>query len=265
MPKNSELKSFYFLQHTPVPFVSFSSSSPLLLSLYKESNVVVFYGPHINFMHPKSSLREKNYTIASFLNMIAKKAQGRGVGSNLRKYIYRYKENSLFLKNIYFYMPKIAEEEKIFFIGYPEEKEIEGRLLASTLQGLTMLIDYGFDIDYKDRIVIVDSMNISFYEALEEFKRLAKGSNMKEAGCIFVSSLTNRKQVSSSTFSELGDYNKQKDFIYNLRSVFKGTPVLYGFPAGHTRYKLTIPLGVKSYVNLRTGDITLLEDPLKDN
>ncbi|MFH0752135.1 MAG: LD-carboxypeptidase [archaeon] len=249
-----------YAQNKPI-FVTYSSGSSLLLALHQKSGAINFYGPHMAFLNDKSSYKEQTYTVASFWNMLTAKDHKRGLGSKLKSFAFQGSDkNNLQLKNLYFHKPNLDPEIK--FYGYKEETEITGRLLASTLQSILDCFESGYEIGIEGKILLVDSIDTGFEEAYKIIRRLNEISNLKSLNALLVSSLTSRKDRITKDLSELKNPNKRENFIKSLRILLNNnTPVVYGFPCGHSRYKLTIPNGLPAKLKLSTGDIALLSSP----
>jgi len=237
-------------------FAGFSSLSSLLAMINYKADLLVFYGPHLVFLNDNASFKENRYTTASFWNILTGNSYNRGLGSSLSKMIFRSGNNPLILKNIHYYMPNLDQEIK--FEGY-ESGQIEGKILASSLEGLIELSE--FEYSFKNKIIIIDSVEIGFDETIGGIKIILSRSDIGNASAIIIASLKSRPDKNNSLdLSELYDESKRKNFISTLRKMFKeNTPILYGFPSGHGRYKLTIPLGLGALLDLKTGDLSLSE------
>ena len=71
--------------------------------------------------------------------------------------------------------------------------------------------------------------------------------------CIYFSTISHREVVTDiNAFA-----NSVDDLLeYLSRNVLPaGVDLLYGFPVGHSRYKLTLPNGVRGCVHTDTGEI----------
>jgi len=244
-----------FSKNKPL-FIGFSSLSTLLAKINQESNVIVFYGPHMVFLNDKSSFRENKYTIASFWNILTGDSYAKNLGSELSDKIFRSGNEKLGLKNIHYYIPEIDEEIK--FEGY-ESGFAHGKILASSLEGLEELSELEYNL--KNKIVIVDSVEINFDEAFCKINKIKEKTNALEMSALIVASLKSRSdKKDSKLLPELKNDSKRKEFVMSLRKMFKNNiPILYGFPSGHGRYKLTIPIGIESTLDLKSGDIYFKE------
>ena len=65
--------------------------------------------------------------------------------------------------------------------------------------------------------------------------------------------------------NELFDPVEIQKFVLKVRQLLKdNVPVVYGFPMGHAKYKLTIPMGIQAELDIETGDIILKESPFSN-
>lgn len=256
-----------FARMRPI-FCTFSAASALLLALHFRSNMEVFYGPHISFIREGAIFRENNYTIASFWNMLTRRSDvsESAEDSPVDHLSFRWGNSSPALKNI-FHSGIWLDEDTIPFIGYHCNQTsplIYGRLLPSFLQSLDRALSSGIEVDFSGRIVLVESDEISFEQALSILKKVKTQADLTEAAAIVLASFVTYKQnpPNYKLQRELTDRNNIMQFTDKIKRLTNDNlPVIYGFPMGHLKYKLTIPMGIRATLNSETGDITLLESP----
>jgi len=234
-----------FERNKPI-YCTFSAASALLLALHFRTGVTTFYGPHISFIHTNATFRENNFTVNSFWNTLTGE-QGNEI------------------TNIYSRTPVPADSEAIPFIGISNSQTnntARGGLLPSFLQSLERAINNGVEVNFKNRIVIVESDEISFERAFEIFEQINSLSNIKDSSVIILASFITHKKnpPNPKLLRQLYDLHNVENFRRSVADILgNNVPVIYGFPMGHLRYKLTIPMGTEAIVNLETGDITLVE------
>ena len=255
------------LKNRPV-FTSFSAASSMLLAIHERGELVTFYGPHITFVNSRASYQENTFSTASFWNMLTKRSGKHGLGSKLGYYAFRWRDNNLELRNI-FSGDIDKYDERIPFIGLSQhtvEPVATGQLLPSFLQGLESAIDIGIDICFENKIVIVESNETSFEEAFEILSRIEKKKMLSNSQAVILASFVSRRDRPNPQLErELYNQGEVVKFRDKVSDLLKGNvPVIYGFPMGHSRYKLTVPMGVSADVNLETGDIVLNESPFED-
>lgn len=240
-----------FQKNKPI-YCTFSAASALLLALHFRTGVITFYGPHISFIHNGASFRENDFTVNSFWNALTK-------------------ESGNEIINIYSRFPKPINGEPIPFIGISESQTgntVAGRLLPSFLRSLERAINRGVEVDFRNRIVMVESDETSFERALEIFEDIKSQGNIQSASAIVLASFITHKKSPPNPELQKQLYNPHE--VEKFRKSITDTlsnnvPVIYGFPMGHLRYKSTIPMGVRATLNLETGDILLEENVFSDS
>lgn len=240
-----------FQRNKPI-YCTFSAASALLLALHFRTGVTTFYGPHISFIHSKATFRENDFTINSFWDTLIGKRRDE-------------------ITNIYSRFPIPADGEPIPFIGISESQTgniARGRLLPSFLQSLERTLDRGVEVDFRNRIVIIESDEISFERALEIFESIKGRSSIQDASAIVLASFITHKNnpPNPELRRQLYDLQEVEKFRRSITETLgNNIPVIYGFPMGHLRYKLTIPMGIQATLNLETGDISLEENTFSDS
>ena len=141
------------------------------------------------------------------------------------------------------------------------------QFLPSFLQSLEKALASGIEVDFSDRIVLVESDEIGFERAFSILKKIKTEASLTEAAAIVLASFVTYKQnpPNEKLIRELSDRDNIRQFIDDVKRLTDDNlPIIYGFPMGHLKYKLTIPMGVEATLNSETGDITLLESPFEE-
>lgn len=256
-----------FRRQRPI-FTTFSAASTVLLALHYRANTGVFYGPHISFIHTQSQMRENQYTVSSYWNMLERSGDVEGVPDELAEYTFKWNtDEGIVLKNIFNagLDPTSIDSEPIPFIGKRNDQsspKVQGRLLPTFLQSLHRALEYGIEIDLKDRILLIESDEIGFEEADKIIDRVMKSSNLGSASAIVLTSfITHTNPPNVGLEQELYNIDNINRFVKSTQdTVGDNVPVIFGFPLGHQKYKLTVPMGINAELNTETGDIELLED-----
>lgn len=264
--------NYNLLEKSKPLFCTFSAASVLHHAIRERSKLVTFYGPHISFLYNLASPRENSFTNYSFWNMLSKQSESVGIEENLAKYIFKWDTNNLTLKNIFSssLKPLDTGSEEICFVSEKTNQGsslVQGKIIPSFLQSLEKAIDMGIKIDFNNKIVIVESDETSFNESLQIINRLKQSSNISTASALVLASFVTFKRNPPNLGLQAELYNSENvhNFVNNVRKLFNGSfPVIYGFPMGHLRYKLTVPSGVDAELNIETGEIKLKETPFSD-
>jgi muramoyltetrapeptide carboxypeptidase LdcA involved in peptidoglycan recycling len=254
-------------------FTTFSAASTLQLAISTRANLETFYGPHISFIQSKSSHRENQYTIASYLNMLCGTSARWGLRGKLGAIAFRntVEGNRIIMRNIISQIPdldKLYDGEPIPFIGTTDKSEtiVTGKLMPTFLQSLNMAAKIGLELNMNDNILLIETNDTSYEEALIYMQEIHNVYNLSNLSAIVLASFIHRKRKPSDMGYSLYDEDRAQNFVKQVQRLTNyNIPVIYGFPIGHGRYKLTVPFGINSDLDLTNGDIYLRENPLNEN
>lgn len=234
-----------FQEHRPI-FVTFSAASAFLLHLHLRTDTEVFYGPHIHFL----AGYENNYTVSSFWNLLEQK----NPPSVLRN-IYSFTEGQ-----------SVPLSERIPFFSYRVDQtssQVSGRLIPVFLFSLEEVIKQGkTDFDPEGIILMVEADERNYDDCFTALELIHQQTDLSRLSALVLSSFIAFKPESVALRNELLNPVKVQEFVLRVRKLLKdNVPVVYGFPMGHSKYKLTIPMGIQAELDIETGDITLKENP----
>ena len=232
-----------FQKHKPI-FVTFSAASAFLLHLHLKTNTVVFYGPHIHFLVSS----ENQYTKASFWHLL----EQRGA--------------SFVLENIYSSANKgnIPPPERIPFFSYKLDQgssSAEGTLVPIFLFSLQAALRYGkTDFSPQGKILIVEANERNYEDYFTALEEIHQRVDLSKLTALVLASFIAFKPENASLRKELLNPEHIQNFVTKTRRLLKdNAPVIYGFPMGHSKYKLTVPMGIQAELDLETGNITFKE------
>lgn len=237
-----------FREHKPI-FVTFSAASAFLLHLHLRTNTEVFYGPHIHFL----AGYENDYTVSSFWNLLEPKSP------------------QSVLKNIY----SLAEEQSIppseripFFSNRTDQTSslIAGKLMPIFLFSLEEVIKQkNTDFNPEGMILIVEADERNYDDCFAALQSVHRQTDLSKLSALVLASFIAFKSESATLRNELLNPVKVQEFVLRVRKLLKdNVPVVYGFPMGHSKYKLTIPMGIQAELDIETGDIILKESPFSN-
>ena len=239
-----------FKKYKPI-FVTFSAASAFLLYLHLRTNTVVFYGPHIHFL----TGHENSYTVSFFWNLLEQK-----------------NPSSPILENIYSSANKqnIPPSERIPFFSYKVDQcpsMVAGRLFPVFLFSLEEVVKQGItDFNPNGNILMVEADERSYSDCFAALQSIHQRTNLCNLQALVLASFIAFKPESSGLRSELLDPTKAQEFTLKVRRLLKdNVPVIYGFPMGHSKYKLTIPMGIQAELDIETGNITFKENPFSNS
>lgn len=238
-----------FRERKPI-FVTFSAASAFLLHLHLRTNTEVFYGPHIHFL----AGYENRYTVSSFWNLLEQK------------------NPPSILENIYSSADRqnIPLSEKIPFFSYKVDQGssmVAGRLIPVFLFSLEKVItERNTDFNPNGKILMVEADERSYDDCLAALQSIHQQINLSNLSALVLASFIAFKPQSLSLKKELLDPTNAHEFTLKVRSLLNdNVPVIYGFPMGHSKYKLTIPMGIQAELDVETGNITFKENPFSNS
>lgn len=245
-----------------------SELSALMTTIAEKAKMVTFFGPHLNFLNPKASKLENRFTVRSFWNMLQWDWHGRnGLSKNESHHFFSAPRKQIFpitIRNIY-RDPKLIANDRYrdnFYYAPDAGQSIKGKLLIGSLATFVMLCEIGLSPDVIDKIVMLDSLDMSLGMVMELLQRFDAYCNLSRASAIVFSSLAERTDRKNLLYPELRDTNRVKRFVQEASELLGGIPPLfYGFPVGHCAYKLTLPIGITASIVVETGDLLLTESP----
>lgn len=238
-----------FREQRPI-FVTFSAASTFLLYLHLKTNTVVFYGPHIHFL----ASSENSYTVSFFWNLLKQKEP-----TSVLKNIYSLTEESL-----------IPPSEKIPFFSYKTDQTsslVAGKLIPIFLFSLQEALAQRNNINFNSEgmILMVEADERNYDDCLAALQSVHQQTDLSKLSALVLASFIAFKPESAALRDKLLNPREIQGFVLKARRLLKdNVPVIYGFPMGHSKYKLTIPMGVQAELDIETGDITLKESPFSN-
>lgn len=245
-----------------------SELSALMIMIAEKANMVTFFGPHLNFLNPKASKLENQFTVRSFWNMLQWDWHGKNnLNKNEAYHFFAVPRTPMFpirIPNIYCDPMRIADKryrDNFYHVLNPKQN-VDGSLLIGSLSIFVRLCEEGFVPAVADKIIVLDSLDMSLGTILKLFQKFNTYCNLSCAAAIVFSSLAERTDRDTLLFPELRDLDRVKNFLEEI-SMFLGgkIPIFHGFPIGHCAYKLTLPIGVSISIVAENGDLLLMESP----
>jgi muramoyltetrapeptide carboxypeptidase LdcA involved in peptidoglycan recycling len=263
-----------FAKHKPI-FTTFSAASAVLLALHYRSNVEVFYGPHVSFMYDKGAISDTHFSINSFWNMLSMSNETNGIIDDVhREYCFKWDEDSLVLRNPFSRGAMNWDRQKSNIINFIGEKSdqssslVEGRLIPTFINSLKEAIALGVEVKFENKILMIEGDEMSYDECFEIISTIERFGGLHNASAIVLCSFVTHKRNPPNIELTNALYNpiETEKFTNKVRSLLKHqVPVIFGFPMGHLKHKLTVPMGVSATVDLESGDIKLNESPFNSD
>ena len=243
------------VRNNPKIICGYSGLSALILMITLETQIPTFYGPHLNFLSAYSSQRENMFSVYSFWNLFQGQGIGKGRMNGIEKksfFTYPREMESLTFKNIY----SLTNDFKHKYINsYCHHKIVSGLIYITTLEAFTKLLQ-SFQLPIReDFILILDVFDQTFEQIINDITVICKFLDMRLCKCIYFSTICYREDV-----TDINMFKNSVDYLLNYLSsniLPSMVDLLYGFPVGHCRYKLTLPIGVKGSIYVDTGEIVI--------
>ncbi len=128
---------------------------------------------------------------------------------------------------------------------------VEGEITGGNLSLISDLYGTQYEIDFKDKIVLIEEVSEPVYNIDRMFSQLRIGNSLKQAkGFIFGHFTDCIDSENDNTYENL-----IKEYFDNL-----GVPVIYDFPTGHAFPFINIPIGLKVRFDAYKKEIVILEE-----
>lgn len=261
------LIDYNVLANHPKIICGSSELSALIVTIAEKAGIVTFFGPHLNFLNPKASKLENRFTVRSFWNMLQWDWHGRnGLSKNEAHHFFAAPKKPIFpvtIRNIY-RDPRLITNDRYRdnFYYARSDRNVTGKLLIGSLAVLVRLCEEGLSPDITDKIVMLDSLDMSLGTVVELLQRFNAHCDLSSAAAVVFSSLAERTDRENLLYPELRDPDRVKDFLQEVSGLLGGRlPLFHGFPVGHCAYKLTLPIGITASLVVETGDLLLAESP----
>lgn len=257
------LLDYDFISKNPKIICGYSFIGALLLAITERAKCVTFMGPHINFLNDRSTSRELLYTVASFWGMLSNDAMDKtGLSNYERACLPKQSENgALELTNIYKNSYKLkAARQDVSYVCLNEASTDESVVYAQSLDSMMSLDQHGISLDLKQKLLLLDTIDDSFEAIQSKLNVLDSRYSLKDTAGIVFTSFTERTDKQSQNL-DLTNKNKITRFLNEMSQTLQTDKLYYGFPMGHCRYKLTIPMGVKAKFDHLSGSLQFAESP----
>lgn len=131
----------------------------------------------------------------------------------------------------------------------------EGLLVGGNLTLLTAMLGTPWEPNFDAAILLVEDVDEEPYRVDRMLTQLRIAGKLRGlAGILFGDSPTCEPRPGRESMSLL---EVLADRLGDLQ-----VPILYGFPCGHTGYRATLPLGVRTRLDAAAGSLTILEPAL---
>lgn len=217
--------NFDIIKNSPKIFVGYSDITILLLSLFKKAGFVTFHGPM--------------------------------AGSDFGKDIKSYTKDRFF--------EAVNGEYGMIRIGIPKGYKVtklsggigEGRIVGGNLCLMSKLIGTGLLPTFRNRIVFFEDTEEEPYRIDGYLSQLFQTSDFGQAAGYVIGEFT-RSETKDKSMKGWKVRQVIDDYFGEINK-----PVIYGFPCGHGKQKITIPIGVGVELNADSKALIFKEAGVK--
>lgn len=255
------LLDYNLIARNPKIICGYSFIGALLLAITEKSNCPTFIGPHINFINNKSTNRELLYTVAAFWNLLScSKIEKTGLSNYERACLPKINKYPEFI-NIYKNSCKLKQSRQdITYTALNNINTKESIVYAQSLDNLILMNNYNISLNVKNKLLLLDTLDDSFDDITRKLNILNKTHSLRDAEGIIFTSFNERTDKKTVTL-DLQNKDKISDFLENTSKIVQIDKLYYGFPMGHCKYKLTIPIGIKAKFDYISGNLIYTESP----
>ena len=133
-----------------------------------------------------------------------------------------------------------------------------GRLTGGNLAVIAGLMGTPFEIETADHIVFIEDVSERLYRIDRYLAQLALAGKLQAAAGVVVGSFSYDEADQSEP--ECAVSALLVEYLSGL-----GIPVITGFPAGHARHNVTLPIGARIELDADRSRVRLLENPVAVN
>lgn len=218
-----DLLDYNQIKANPKILIGYSDITALLTAIYDQTGLVCFHGP--------LGISDFNdYTLKSFDNVL--------VNPKPRyKYPYQREENT--------------EDNPEFDFYTITNGKAEGELIGGNLSVLASMAGSKFKPDFENKIAFIEEVEEKTYRVDRMLTQLVQATNLRKARGIVLGVFykCNINEKPTLTLKQaISDILKPLNI-----------PVAYGFPFGHIKTNMTIPVGIHAKFNADRRVLKLLE------
>jgi len=130
-----------------------------------------------------------------------------------------------------------------------------GPVTGGNLAVLSGLMGTPFEIETAGRVLFLEDVSERLYRIDRYLAQLALADKLQSAAGVVVGSFSYEEGEQAESESAVNAL--LEEYLGGL-----GVPVVAGFPVGHARYNLTLPMGVPVKLDADAGRVTLLANPV---
>jgi muramoyltetrapeptide carboxypeptidase len=216
---------FDVIRRNPKALVGYSDLTALLLSIYKACGLVTFHGPMaaIEFGRPL-----RNYTVEHFFRAIESPAP---LGAIARPIGYK--------------------------LGTINRGIAEGVIIGGNLSLMARMVGTGFQPPFRDKIVFIEDTEEEPYRLDAYLAQLFLSTDIADAAGFIIGEMTRTEP----RYGHLKGWSADqviKDYFGRMAQ-----PIITGFPCGHGKEKITVPIGTRVRIDADKKMVEFLESGVR--
>lgn len=224
-----ELIDYEMIKNNPKVIIGFSDNTALINAIHKKTGLVTFHGPIARTIH-------QGYNREHVESLVINPIDG---------YLIESTEEDVQKSN----------EDKVYERYTITSGKMQGELVGGNLTLICSLMGTPYQIDFKDKIVMIEDINEEPYRIDRMLTQLiSSGELTKAAGIVFGICKGCDKSEKTKTANSFTLREVIEDRIKPLN-----IPAAYGLSFGHNINNFTFPIGVKAQFDADNQTIKLLE------
>jgi muramoyltetrapeptide carboxypeptidase len=223
---------FDVIRRNPKIFVGFSDITALHIAVQQRTGLVTFHGPNLQDGFGKPDDMPAANEAALWRALMGQSTDGHNTGY------------SFDLSGV-----ETAELRPVV------EGVASGPLLGGNLAVICGLMGTPFEVETAGRIVLLEDVSERLYRIDRYLAQLSLAGKLQSAAGILLGTFSYEDDEPAESQTAVGEL--LNDYCGRLK-----IPVLAGFPAGHAKYNLTLPMGARVEIDAGCGRFEVLESPV---
>ena len=204
------------IKKNPKIFVGYSNITFLLNVFYQFSNLITFHGPMV-----------------------------KEFASNKHEYNFHHLMQSISFKREAYAIPNTYHNNFKCLV----QGKVKGNLIGGNLSTLICTLGTKFEIDTKDKILLLEDIDEPAYSVDRMLTHLRNSGKLADCSGIILGDFTNCEDSNGVNIETLF-----KDIFSSL-----GKPIVYNINSGHGYYNFTLPIGAEVEIDTTNKSIIVCE------
>ena len=211
---------YNLIKKNPKIFCGYSDITALHLAILKKTNLVTFHSPMVVSVFSDD---KRKFTENNLFDILSNP-------ENEKEYP----------------IPKRWKKLEVINKG-----KVEGRLIGGNLSIVISTLGTPYEIETKNKIVFLEDIGEESYRLDRYLTHLLNAKKLYDAAGIIIGVNVDCEPENKTQQSS------REDFIERLKPLKK--PLILGFPFGHIDNQITIPYGIRAFLDATNGKLVLKE------